>query len=67
MANICVIAVCVLLFLTVPDAIYDKVKRFIRISRRQFDTLVYAYLGLYKVLVILFNIVPYVTLLIVDW
>ncbi|MFG0334316.1 MAG: DUF6868 family protein [Maioricimonas sp. JB049] len=66
-ANICVIAVCVLLFLTVPDRIYEKTKRYFRISRRQFDTFVYAYLGMYKILVIVFNILPYVTLVIVDW
>ncbi|MEW4528430.1 DUF6868 family protein [Maioricimonas sp. JC845] len=54
------------LVLTVPHLVFEPVYRFFRISRQSFDLLSYAYIGLYKILIIVFNIVPYLSLLIVE-
>jgi hypothetical protein len=36
------------------------------LSREAFDVVIYSYLGLYKVLVLVFNVVPFLALLIVG-
>ncbi len=36
------------------------------VSETQISTIVYAYLGMYKVLIIVFNIVPFIALLIIN-
>ena len=47
-----------------PDFIYRLHSRWFSVSRPAFDVAIYAFLGLYKTLFIVFNLVPYVALLI---
>jgi hypothetical protein len=57
MATVCVLA---------PDFIYRMQARWFPISREAWDVSIYAFLGLYKVVFVVFNLVPWVALLIVG-
>ena len=49
-----------------PDFVYRMQARWFSISREAFDVAIYGYLGLFKIVFIVFNLVPYVALLIVG-
>ncbi|MDC0980447.1 hypothetical protein OAQ84_01790 [Bdellovibrionales bacterium] len=49
-----------------PDFIYRYQSRWFKISREVFNTVIYAYLGFYKVIFIVFVLVPYLALLIIN-
>ena len=53
-----------IIFLVAPDLIYRKHKMWFAISRDQFNLASYCFLGLFKIFFIVFNLVPYVALLI---
>jgi len=46
------------------DWVYRMHSRWFPISRQAFDVAIYSFLGLFKILFIVFNVVPYVALLI---
>jgi len=48
------------------DWIYRMHGRFFSMSRESFNVAIYAFLGLYKILIFVFNLVPYIALLIVG-
>jgi len=48
------------------DWIYRKHSKWFPISRDAFNVAIYSFMGLYKVLVLVFNLVPYIALLIVG-
>jgi len=54
-------AIMVIVF---PDFIYNMQSRWFKLSRETFNISIYAYLGFYKVMFILFVLVPYLALLI---
>jgi len=57
----------VILFMTAPDFIYtihSKMLMF-QISREVFDAAFYSLVGLYKIIFLMFNAVPYIALLII--
>jgi len=49
-----------------PDFIYDIQQRWFPISRDAFNIIIYAFLGLFKITVIVFNVVPFIVCLIMD-
>ncbi len=49
-----------------PDLVYRIQTRFIEIDRDSFNTLMYAFLGLFKIFFLVFNLVPYLALVIVN-
>jgi hypothetical protein len=56
-----------LLFWTVmcvfaPDLIFNLHHRWFSLSRESFNVVIYALLGLFKILVLFFNVVPFVVL-----
>lgn len=53
-------------FLFAPDLVYRTQKRFVPISREQFDLVMYGFLGLFKIAVIVLNVMPYVALRIIG-
>ncbi len=55
-----------LFILFAPDLVYKTQSRFIAIDRERFDTLIYAFLGLFKIFFLFFNLVPYLALLIIG-
>lgn len=54
------------MFLFAPDLVYRTQKRWFPIPRETFDVVMYCFLGLFKILFLVFNLVPYLALLIVG-
>ena len=55
-----------LAFLMAPDLVYRTQSRWFRFSRETFDVVFYSFLGMFKIVFIVFNVVPYVALLIIG-
>ena len=49
-----------------PDLVYRTQSKWFPIPRETFDVVFYAFLGLFKIVFLVFNVVPYVALLIVG-
>lgn len=49
-----------------PDLVYRTQSKWFPIPRETFDVVIYAFLGLFKILFLVFNLVPYLALLIVG-
>ena len=54
-----------LFFLFAPDLVYRIQHKFLPLPRETYNVVIYSFLGLLKIVIIVFNIVPYVSLLIV--
>ena len=48
--------------IAIPDFIYKMQSKFIKLERKQYDFAIYTYLGNYKILLIMFVLVPYLAL-----
>ncbi len=48
-----------------PSLVYRMQSKWFPISRETFNVIIYSYLGLFKIVFLVFNVVPYVALLIV--
>jgi len=48
------------------DRVYGIHSKWFSISRESFNVAMYSFIGLYKILVIVFNVIPYAALLIVG-
>jgi len=55
-----------LIYLLVPDLAYRLQSRFIPISRETFDIVFYSFIGFFKVVVLVFFVVPWIALLIIG-
>jgi len=53
-------------FLFAPDMVYRTQSRWIPVPRETFDVVMYCFLGLFKILFLIFNLVPYIALLLVG-
>jgi hypothetical protein len=49
-----------------PDLVYHMQNRWFPIPREIYNVVIYSFLGLFKIAVLLFNVVPYVALLIIG-
>ena len=49
-----------------PEAVYRTQNRFVRIPRETFNVVIYAFLGVFKIVFLVFNLVPFVALMIVG-
>jgi hypothetical protein len=56
------ITMCIL----VPDLVYRTQNKWFPIPRETFNVVIYSFLGLFKIVFLVFNVVPYVALLIVG-
>ena len=56
----------VAMFFLAPDFVFAVQSSFFTISRDAFNETIYEFLGLYKTLLIFFNLVPYIALRIVG-
>ncbi len=54
------------IFMLAPDFVYAMQSKLFPISRDAFDVVGYAFLGLFKIIWLVFNVVPYLALLIVG-
>ena len=50
------------IFMLMPDTVYRLHNRWFSITKDNYDLLMYAFLGLYKILFLVFNLVPYISL-----
>jgi hypothetical protein len=53
------------MILWVADWVYSIHQRWFQITREQFNMAIYGYLGLYKIFWLIFNLTPYIALLII--
>ncbi len=53
-------------WMAMPDFVYGMQSKFFPIPRETFNVVFYCFLGLFKIFVIIFCVVPYVALLIVG-
>ena len=49
-----------------PDLVYRMQSKLFPIPRETFNVVIYSFIGLFKIFVLVFNVVPYVALLIVG-
>ena len=55
-----------LIYMAAPDLVYRIQSKFFPISREKFEVIFYSLLGFFKMLVIVFNLVPWLALLIIE-
>ena len=55
-----------LVYLLAPNLAYRLQSRFIPISRETFNVVFYSFIGFFKVVVLVFNVVPWIALLIIG-
>jgi hypothetical protein len=55
-----------IVFVLAPGFMYRMQSKWYPISRETFNVVYYSFLGLFKILFIIFNVVPYVALLIIG-
>ena len=55
-----------LVYMLVPNLAYQLQSKFIPISRETFDIVFYSFIGFFKVIVLVFNVVPWIALLIIG-
>lgn len=55
----------IIIYLAAPDLVYRTQSKWFPIPRETFDVVFYSFLGLFKIVFLFFNVVPYVALLIV--
>jgi hypothetical protein len=56
----------VMFYFFVPDFVYRVQSNWFPIPRETYNAIIYSFFGLFKVVFIVFNIVPYVALLIIG-
>lgn len=54
------------MFLAAPELVYRTQRKFFPIPREVFHVVMYSFLGLFKVLFLFFNLVPFIALLIIS-
>lgn len=64
--NIALLAWAALWFMLAPDFTYRVQSTLFPLTRETFNVVMYGFLGAYKLLIIVFSVVPYVALLIVG-
>ena len=56
----------IIMYMSVPDLVYRTQSTFFPMPRETFHVVFYSFLGLFKIFFLIFNIVPYLALLIVG-
>ncbi len=64
--NFALLSFSSLMCIFVSDRVYRIHSKWFPISREAFNVAIYSFIGLYKIFVIFFNLVPYIALLIVG-
>lgn len=56
-----------LVFMAIPDLVYKSQKWvFPKMTRDNFDLIMYCYIGIFKIFFIIFNLIPFLVLLIIG-
>jgi Family of unknown function (DUF6868) len=61
-----ILAIWTILFMAFPDLVYRTQKKWFPIPRETFIIVFYSFLGVFKIVFLVFNVVPYVALLIIG-
>ena len=64
--NVALLLLSSLICLCAGDWVYQIHSKLFSISRETFNVAIYSYIGLYKILIIVFIIIPYIALLIIG-
>jgi len=64
--NGALLALCIIMFMFIPDIVYQTQNILFPIPKETFDLIFYSFIGLYKIFFIIFNAVPYIALLIIG-
>ena len=64
--NIALFAFTIIMFLLVPGFVYKTQSWIFPISREAFNMVFYSFLAVYKIMIIIFNVVPLISLLIIS-
>ena len=64
--NVALLVLSSLICVCARDWVYRMHSKWFSISRETFNVAIYSFIGLYKILVFVFNLIPYVALLIVG-
>ena len=64
--NVALLVLSSMICLCAGDWIYRIHSKWFSISRETFNVAIYSFLGLYKIFILVFNLIPYVALLIVG-
>ncbi len=64
--NVALFVLPAIIFIAAPDIIYNWHGQLFHMPRETFDVVLYSFLGLYKIVILVFNLVPYVALRIVG-
>ena len=64
--NVSMLLFLALIYLLAPNLVYRMQSRWIPISRGTFDVVFYSFIGFFKVVVLVFNVVPWIALLIIG-
>ena len=64
--NGALLALWTTMLILAPDLVYRMQSKRFPIPRKTFDVVMYSFLGLFKMFVLAFNLVPYIALLIVG-
>ena len=60
------LALTFLMMVGIPDLVYKIHASLFSLTREFFDSAMYAFLGLYKILFLVFNLIPYVALRLIN-
>jgi len=64
--NVGLLLFLALIYLVAPNLIYRLQSRWIPIKRETFDVVFYSFIGFFKVVVLVFNVVPWIALVIIQ-
>lgn len=63
--NIAVFALAVIMFFLAPGLVYKTQRWFVPLTAEVFNAVFYGFLALYKICILVFNLVPYVAMRII--
>ena len=64
--NVALLLLSLLFCLCAGDWIYQIHSKWFSISRQTFNVAIYSFIGLYKIFILVFNLIPFIALLIVG-
>jgi len=64
--NVVLFFISALMILAAPDFIYSMHGQLFNVPREAFNIVLYGFLGLYKIFILFFNLVPFLALLILG-
>ncbi|MBT3305894.1 MAG: hypothetical protein HN377_05360 [Alphaproteobacteria bacterium] len=64
--NVVLFILSAIMILAAPDFIYSMHGQWFSIPRESFNLILYGFLGIYKIFILIFNLVPLIALLIIG-